>query len=393
MILDDAPFVRDGNVVRPVAATFHRFAAAVVAAGPFSRARYLIPVREAGQGIGRSDQPPVDEGRLQIVATAPFSGAAGYLARLPLLVARNRPVIRRAVRGAHLVWIKAPASNAVLAADAARNAGVPRFTYVAGRAGDVVAAQRRGGLDAVAAAVAANLYDRVTDRLVSSGPSIVLGYDIFTSLVELDEIVDLEPPSPAVPPRGAVRLVWAGRVVGEKGLDDLVEAVARLSAGGRDVRVDLLGDGPARSAIEDRARAAGVADRLAWHGEVTDRATYLSIIRAADLFVLPSRAEGVPKVLVDAMASGVPVIASRTGGIESVVGEGRGWLVRPADPSALAGTIERAIADPLGRSQRREAGLAFAQAHTIGAQASRLVEWMRAAFPALPWPAGEAGAS
>ena len=143
VILDDAPFVRRGPDVHPLASTFHRFAAAVVAAGPFAPARYLAPVRELGAGEPAPVLPPVDRERLEVVPTAPFRGAAGYLAAPRSYAARNRPVVR-AVRGADLAWIRVPASNAMLVERAARRHGVPRFIYVAGRTGDVGGQTPRG---------------------------------------------------------------------------------------------------------------------------------------------------------------------------------------------------------------------------------------------------------
>src|SRR4029077_10618750 len=76
--------------------------------------------------------------------TTQFDGIAGYVRVAPRLVRRNWPILRDAIRGADLLWIKAPASNAALAATAAQRAGVPRFTWVAGSAREVVRGQDRG---------------------------------------------------------------------------------------------------------------------------------------------------------------------------------------------------------------------------------------------------------
>ena len=151
-ILDDNPFVRDvDGGVRPIAALFHRFAETVVAVGPFEPAAYLIPVREPAVGAAPSRLGPVDERCLRVVPTAAFDGIAGYVGRAPQYARRNWPVIRETVGLADLVWIKAPASNAPLAALACRRAGVPRFTWVAGSVRDVVRGQTRGGMAGVAA--------------------------------------------------------------------------------------------------------------------------------------------------------------------------------------------------------------------------------------------------
>jgi phosphatidylinositol alpha-1,6-mannosyltransferase len=390
VILDDAPFVRRGPDIHPVASTFHRFASAVVAAGPFVPARYLAPVRDAPAGDPPPPSPPVDQARLEVIPTAPFRGMAGYVARLPAMVVRNRPIVDRAMRDADLVWLRVPAPNALLAERAARRHGIPHFSYVAGRTGDVVAAQDRRGLDGLVARGVARLYDAAVDHLVATGPSIVLGRDLFTSTVDEAELATTAARPAAT---AGVRLAWAGRIAAEKGLDDLMAAVAIQRTGGRDLEVDIIGDGPARSAVEAAARDAGVADRVRWHGFIGDRTAYMEHLRSATLFVLPSRSEGVPKVLLDAMAAGLPIVATDVGAIAEIVGEDRGRLVPAGDPAALAEAIGRSLDDPATLARMRERGLAWAAEHTETAQARRLVAWLQATFPDLGWAAAERDAT
>jgi glycosyltransferase involved in cell wall biosynthesis len=396
-ILDDNPFVRHaGGAVAPRSATFHRFAEAVVAVGPFKPARYLVPVRTVE--TSQDATSAIDAERLHVVETAPFDGIAGYARHAPALVRRNWPVIRAAVEGVDLVWIKVPASNALLTLLAARRARRPFFTWVAGSARAVVRGQQRRGPAAWLAAAGAIVYDGVTRILERSGPSIRLGGSQFTSVVTREEIAATRKRRKArtggkrKPGAGAevpIRIVWAGRMVPDKGLDDLFVALASLRAGGVAAELELLGDGPARPRLEAFAAQLGLGDALMWGGHIANRATYMDRLRDADLFVLPSRAEGVPKVVIEAMAAGLPVVATRVGGLPALLGSGPGRLVDPNTPGQLAEAIAGMARDPAERARLREAGLAFAAEHTIDAQAAALVRWMRATFPALPWPPAE----
>jgi glycosyltransferase involved in cell wall biosynthesis len=365
----------------------------VVAAGPFHPATYLAPVRDAP--VGRDLLPPVDTSRLEVVPTAAFNGAAGYLVRYPVMVARNAGLLARAISAADLLWIKAPASNAPLAAIAARRAGTPRFTYVAGSAAGVVAARRRRGLGdlrGVPARVAAWAYDGVTTLLSRTGPAIRLDAEIFTSDITTDDVsqtrlrrngADLPRANDAAP----IRLSWAGRLAPEKGLDDLLDVVASSRAGGRDVRLRVIGDGREREALERQATGLGLGDAVEWTGFVGDHDRYLGLLRDTDIFVLPSRSEGVPKAALDAMAAGLPIIATNVGNVPAVVVDGeRGLLIPAGNRIALAGAIEQLSTDPDQRRRLAEAGLAWAEGHTRERQAERLVAWMRDAFPELPWP-------
>jgi glycosyltransferase involved in cell wall biosynthesis len=387
-ILDDNPFIRlPDHTVRPRAALFHRFAEAVVAAGPFEPASYLVPVADLGPGEPPPALPPIDEQRLVVVPTAPFDGIAGYVSGAASIARRNWPVVSEAVRRSDLVWIKAPASNAALAALACRRAGVPRFTWVAGSVREVVRGQRRWGAAAIGAAAAAIVYDATTRALEQTGPAIRLDASMFTSVVTRDDI-QATPGAGDTRSRtdGQLRIAWAGRIAEEKGLDDLLVALVRLGAGGLDANLDVLGDGPARPALEARAGELGLDGRVRWHGFVGDRGAYLAALRAADLFVLPSRAEGVPKVVVDAMAAGLPVVATRVGAVPAVLDGGRrGRLVAAGDPGAIADAVAALAADEPEQRRLRQAGLAYAADHTVEAQAAGLVDWLRRRFPDLPW--------
>ncbi len=387
-IVDDNPFVRaaDGTV-HPRAATFHRFAEAVVAAGPFLQAAYLIPVATVAPGEAPPELQAVDEARLRVVPTRAFRGIAGYAARWPVMTAHNAPVVRQAVAGADLVWIKAPASNALLAAAICRIAGVPRFTYIAGSVSEVVAGGSRRGIVGILARPLAAGYDAATAALARTGPAVRLDGELFTSVVDEEEIGETERRG-LVPRDGRLRIAWAGRLVADKGVDDLLLALRHLCDRGVDASVTVLGDGPARPDLEATARGLGVATGVDWRGFVADRAAYLDALRGHDLFVLSSRTEGVPKVVVDAMAAGVPIVATRVGAVAELLADGRfGRLVAPTDAAALADAIESLAGDEAERGRLRHEGLMFARAHTRAAQAQRLVDWMRATFPALPWDA------
>jgi glycosyltransferase involved in cell wall biosynthesis len=149
---------------------------------------------------------------------------------------------------------------------------------------------------------------------------------------------------------GPVRLVFVGRLVRQKGLDVLLEALARLPAGA-DYELTLVGDGPLRPALTGQAQALGLTSRLRFVGWA-GREDMPDLLRRADIFVFPSRDEGMPNAVLEAMATGLPVVATRISGNEEVVVDGQtGLLVPPDDPDALAGALARLLADrPLGRS-------------------------------------------
>lgn len=152
----------------------------------------------------------------------------------------------------------------------------------------------------------------------------------------------------------AVQVAWVGRVSHEKGADVLVRALPALAD--LPVRVSIVGDGPARGAVEAEAARLGVADRLQWHGMVAGAGRFL---RAFDAFVLSSRTEGTPIALLEAMAAGVPIVATRVGGVPDVVTSDHAELVPSEQPDALAAAVRATLASPA--AARARAGRAAAR--------------------------------
>ena len=392
VVVDDNPHVSWEGRVHPVNATFQHFVAGLLdlPGSPVASVVSCVPVRAASE---RPVTRPLDP-RIRVVATAPFDGIGGYLRHLPAMLGANRPVLRAALADADLVWIKVPASNALLVAALARTARVPRFGYVAGSARQVAAGQQRNPVAAVGARAVGLAYD-VAGRLASvGGDRLIVGRDldgsgVVSSLVEPWEVSDVgESPWPRED--GHLRLAWAGRLASGKGIETLLEAVAGLVAAppdGRRVELDLLGDGPARARLIAEARALGIADRVQWHGYVAARPPYLATLTRADLFVFPSPAEGFPKVVLDAFAVGLPVIATPSGALAGL-GRDRLEIVPSGDAVALAAVIRGLVGDPTRAVDLRTNGTSFAAAHTRLAEASRLVDRWRHRYPALAWADG-----
>jgi glycosyltransferase involved in cell wall biosynthesis len=131
------------------------------------------------------------------------------------------------------------------------------------------------------------------------------------------------------------------RLAPQKGIRYLVEAAARVP----EALFAVAGDGPERGALQEQAAAAGLEERMLFLGHRTD---VPDLLAACDVFVLPSLYEGLPVSVLEAMASGRPVVATRIGGTdEAVEDEVTGLLVPPADAGALAAAIRRLLADRL----------------------------------------------
>lgn len=166
------------------------------------------------------------------------------------------------------------------------------------------------------------------------------------SPIDLAPFVANDPAAGDAPARSPRRvLTYVGRLDPQKGLDDLIEAVSQLPEGVRGrLTIVMVGDGPSRSGLEARIRKLGLTDLFRFVGW---QAQPLGWIKAADGLVLPSHWEGMPNVVLEAMAASRPVIATAVEGTAELVRPGEtGWLVSPRDPAALARALAAFVEGP-----------------------------------------------
>jgi glycosyltransferase involved in cell wall biosynthesis len=177
-----------------------------------------------------------------------------------------------------------------------------------------------------------------------------------------------------------IRMLCVSRIDPRKGLRLLPEVVRRLVSAGHDVTLDVVGPTigligeSERDAILDEARQHGVADRVHLRGPVAlDQ--LMPLYRDFDLFVLPTRpGEGIPRVLMEAMAAGLPVVTTDVSGIASLITSGEnGLLVPEGSTPALVEALDRLIGDAALRQRLIEHGYATARAHTLEQQAASLI--------------------
>ena len=140
-------------------------------------------------------------------------------------------------------------------------------------------------------------------------------------------------------------LLYHGRVDARKGVLELLDALATLVDGGRDLRLILSGIGPDVAAVGDRVEWLGLGDRVELAG-YSSYAEAPCVYRRGDLFVSPTYSEGFSNTILEAMASGLPVVSTRTVGVVDCLEEGRnGLLVEPRDAQGLADAIARLLDD------------------------------------------------
>ena len=177
-------------------------------------------------------------------------------------------------------------------------------------------------------------------------------------------------------------ILFVGRLVHRKGVYILMAALARLISQGRAARLRIAGDGPERAGLERDAAERGVAPYVVfegWQNAGAVRALY----QRADIFTLPSFAEGIPVVLMEAMASEIACVATAVAGVPELIREGvDGLLVAPSQEDELAAALARLIDEPelrlrLGKSARRRVVESYDLRENTAEFAAMLADGMR----------------
>jgi glycosyltransferase involved in cell wall biosynthesis len=170
------------------------------------------------------------------------------------------------------------------------------------------------------------------------------------------DLAAMPPGRDASPSDGGTRIVCVGRLSAEKGHLGLLQVMSKLRDEGLDLSLSLVGDGPERQTIEDRVRELDLSDRVTLLGQL-DEAHTLQTISKHDILVSASFMEGLPVVLMEAMALGVAALAPRVAGVPELVRhDANGLLFCPANWDDLAVQLRRLVVDPGLRQRFVEAG-------------------------------------
>jgi glycogen(starch) synthase len=248
-----------------------------------------------------------------------------------------------------LVHVQCVSSNGYYARRAARAIGLPLVVTMQGELSmdaeqiyQRSATMRRSWRKLVTAAdVVTGCSQQVVDEGIAAyGPGLAHKTRVIRNGVDLELIRRAEPTT-----RGRPYLFGIGRLVRQKGFDVLIEAFARVAADHPDVDLLIAGEGPEHGALTELISRAGLDRRVELIGGVP-AAEAFRLYRGATGFVLPSRHEPQGIVVIEAMAAGTPVVATRVGGVPETVQDGANGLLTEPDADAMSATLRMLLDDP-----------------------------------------------
>lgn len=196
-------------------------------------------------------------------------------------------------------------------------------------------------------------------------------------------------PAPVDPGPGSLRILAVGRLVDKKGYPVLLDAIATLRASGLDVSCSVIGTGPLEAELEATARRLRLGSAVTFlrartHQEIAAAYGQADIFVQASVVLANGDRDGIPNSLLEAMASGLPVVASAVAGIPEVVRADCGVLVAPGDPGALVAALGRLARDPILRDRLGRAARAHVVAHLDRVACARAIAPLFDARPIAP---------
>jgi phosphatidylinositol alpha-1,6-mannosyltransferase len=341
-----------------------------------------VPVFETPQAAGSR----VRSANVRLAPLPYFPGPRQFYPKLPVM----QRLLRRWVEQCDIVHLRVPSPAAIFAFRIARRLQKPIFLLVVGDYEALLPHLPYRGLKKRLFAWYVAFEERALRRMTTQALTFANGaalrekheaqgatvFETKTTTLKASDVASR--PDTCLSPR--VRLLTVSRIDPRKGLRVLPAAMAELVSAGLDVSIDIIGPtigligDDEKAAIAEDARRLGVADRVHLPGPIAlDQ--LITAYRDYDLFVLPTRpGEGVPRVLLEAMANGLPVITTRVSGISSLVSHGQNGIVLDESSSGAVARAVRMVIDqaPL-RREIIQGGYQTARAHTLERQAAEIM--------------------
>ena len=351
----------------------------------FQTIYYCAPLVETSSAqISFLDISSVFNNKCRLIKTVPYKGVLDYYRKFLFIFVHNFITVKRVLKNCDLIIIRIPTMNSFLVYLLAMMYNKPIVTYVVGSEIDIIRfSSKYSGFLRFTALLIADIhflfYRKMVKRsLVSFFLSRKLmerfrarnAYFIFTSLIKRKDIIIR---TPSYLEKRGVNILYVGRLTHEKGLKYLIQAVPILIDRGFNVKISLCGDGPECKKLQRLSRDLGCESNIEFLGFIPWGKELDKIYLQHDIFVLPSVSEGIPKVLLEAMAKGLPIIATNVGGIPDIIKDTEnGILISPKSPADIARAVEFLVRNDDVRGRIINNSYNFVREHTAETQARKI---------------------
>lgn len=327
---------------------------------------------------------------VEIIELPGFNGVVDFIKKSIWILPKLIPILRKEIEKADAVIVMHDDFLGLVALLQARKQKKPHLLFLGGNQVEVVR-NKYTGLKKWGAISLACLFEKIDqywmdhgltvlvtgremiDRLSAPGRRI---YPYFTSLISGEDIIYRKPQDIFL---NSANILYAGFLTENKGVDILLQAFAnfRKKYCATEAKLHIAGDGYFRPNLEKICQRLGITESVIFYGFIGDKERLKQLFLNSDLFVLPSKSEGIPKVLLEAMAYGVPILTTNVGGIPDIIqNEVNGLMVSPNSIEELEKGIARILVNRQFRQKLIEGGYLFIREHTKEKQAKRIVKYL-----------------
>lgn len=379
LVLSDGMLFRDEDAGRYYSFdTFPKFIS--IFSSFFEKTIFCVPLGENPKKDIFSLQGK-DLAELEIVGTYPYFTKLDFYKKLPAILFRNGPIFRKVLEEADVVFMRQPCQNSFMLSLMARRKNKPLVCYFMGDEEEIVRQGHKYRGIGKAIALAFSRFHRVLYRKITRKAALSFFFSgdlrrkyghegenehlIFSSLFGEEDIIPREDTCT----NQRIEIIYVGRLAHEKGIGYLIRAVAGLKKSNLDAHLKICGDGPEKQALASLCEDLDLVDEVKFMGFLNAESLKQAYVDS-DIFVIPSLSEGMPKVLIEAMAKALPVISTDVGGVSAIIDDGEnGLLVSPKSPEEITQAVLRIVNDPVLRRKMIRNGLIFAKDHTGKKQA------------------------
>lgn len=321
------------------------------------------------------------------VCPLPYFSVYALWKNLLVLFPQTYRVIRANANNWDLIWLNAPHPVSLIFAYVCRRLRKPFFLFIRQNL-KLYAGYRNRGPRRMVATSTAMLLESAFHFIARNTLAFTVGREMFdhykkvgkkvcqttVSLVRASDITyDIRGQTSGS--SNEIKLLSVGRLDPEKGIVYLIEALHGLVSSGRtSIVLELVGTGKEEELLRLMVNNRGLSKHVHFLGYVSHGPELFSRYRGSDIFVLPSLTEGQPQTLLEAMAFGVPIVATRVGGIPHLIQDGEnGLLINPFSSRAISEAVKRLIGDSRLRRRLVSNGLSTVKKHTLEAERDRIV--------------------
>jgi len=332
--------------------------------------------------------------KINIIELPYWKGIEDFFLQFPNFFWRILKIVDQNIKKNDVIWIRLPSITGIIFFIFSKIHRKPIVLYVAGDIEKAWDSLKYGGVKKIIAKAIIFLLDKSIAFMSRFALVLITGQELYQKynidkkkgLLFIDSLIQEKNLFFRIDTcnNRVINLLWVGKIVPKKGIFYLLTAVKELLDAGNEVNLILVGYGPYKEKLKKKIRELNIQKNVEFLGYIRFGKNLFQIYRNADIFILPSLSEGMPRVILEAWASSIPVIATEIGGIPSLIQNNQnGLLIKPGSVKELCMAVERIKQNKALRQKLIKNGLKSVQNYTTKKQVQNALDFIFTFYPNL----------